>query len=72
MHPDEIIQLFKDKWVGTAEELSIAIDYFFSDILSSVVMCADEEPMAGQTRGEHVKNVVSDYYSNHYGEEQFE
>lgn len=28
MDPNEIIALFKEKWVGTAEELSVAIDYY--------------------------------------------
>ncbi len=66
MHPEDIINLFKDKWVGTAEELSVAIDYFFCDIRSTVVLVLGDEK--DTPLGTSVVNAMNDYYGNHYGD----
>jgi hypothetical protein len=62
MHPDEIIQLFREKWAGTASELATALDAFYSDIRNSVVMLDVKEPLVDMV-------IVDDYVGNHYGED---
>ncbi len=57
MTPDEILSNFMSKWAGTKDELELALDAFYADIVDSM-MKANVSKEAIET--------VSDYVQNHY------
>lgn len=58
MHPDDILLMFKDRWVGTEDQLLDALELFADDLLDSVKQAGGTEEMIKTTR---------DYLGNHYG-----
>ena len=69
MPPDDIIQLFRDRWVGTAEELASALEFFYQDIRSSIVLALGDEATAKTALATYMVNTLDDYVGNHYGED---
>jgi hypothetical protein len=61
--PADIVALFKEKWVGTDEELSAALEHFFNDIRSTVELALEPLAVAAD-----VLLTMDDYFSNHYGD----
>lgn len=71
MTPNDIYTTFREKWVGTEEELTAALEYFYNDVRDSVELALKRAwPLSG-SRGDaqqqDVLEELDDYFTNHYG-----
>jgi hypothetical protein len=64
MIPDEIIQQFRERWAGTADELATALEAFYQDIRGTFMLALEDPPEVGT-----VGDVADNYFANYYGED---
>lgn len=70
MIPAEIIQEFKDRWVGTDEQLEHALEEFYTDIRSSFELALNnaglDHPAVTGPLTQQILITVDDYLGNQY------
>jgi hypothetical protein len=66
---DMVIARFRERWVGTEDELANALDAFFDDIRDSMEKAVNSQKyVMGAGVGDAIINTVCDYFGNNYSE----